>query len=183
MEIAYTCLSLFFDFTAFTTIIRFGFKAGLTANAVAVSRPSIVRTIVEDATIYFFVIFTSHFIFLATLLFERPSLQLIPSVGNDVFLPVMISRLIISLKKAASGDDGRTPTEMPTVRRTEGLRFERDENSISTRPFLGGDRAVNGFRAPRRLDRDPASEVISEEIGMISAKSSWEPSVSGTSSV
>ena len=90
IEIAYTCLSLFFgasayaststhhrelhvfsDFSAFSTIIRFGFKAGLAANAVAVSRPSIVHTIVQDATVYFFVIFTSHLILLSTLVFER----------------------------------------------------------------------------------------------------------------
>jgi hypothetical protein len=59
------------DSTAFAVIIGFGLKTGLNANAVAVSRPSIVKTIVQDATIYFFIIFSSHLVFLLTLIFAR----------------------------------------------------------------------------------------------------------------
>lgn len=59
------------DFAAFAVIIGFGLKAGLNSVAVAISRPSIVKTLVQDATIYFFVIFTSHFILVLTLIFER----------------------------------------------------------------------------------------------------------------
>ena len=70
----------------------------------------------------------------------------------------MISRLIISLKKAASGEDGWTSMEMATVRRVEGLHFERSENSIRTQPSLGGGRAGNGFRA---LGRRDLSEAVS----------------------
>ena len=92
IEIGYTCISLFFgkathtptlhthsgaspvsDSAAFTVIIGAGLKSGLGANAVG--RPSIVKTIVQDATIYFFMIFSSHLVFVLTLVFARVSIR------------------------------------------------------------------------------------------------------------
>ena len=91
IEIGYTCISLFFgetthlrqvrlqslthfqDLAAFAVIIGFGLKSGLNATVVSISRPTIVKTIVQDATIYFFIIFTSHLVFVVTLVFARVS--------------------------------------------------------------------------------------------------------------
>jgi len=58
---------------AFAVIIGFGLKSGLNVTAVSVSRPTIVKTIVQDATVYFFIIFTSHLVFVVTLIFARVS--------------------------------------------------------------------------------------------------------------
>ncbi|KAF9789668.1 hypothetical protein BJ322DRAFT_550952 [Thelephora terrestris] len=71
IEIGYTSISLFFDSAAFFVIFSSGLRTGLGSSSVSSSRPSLVHTIVHDATIYFFVIFTSHLIFLSTLIFER----------------------------------------------------------------------------------------------------------------
>lgn len=91
IEIAYTSISLFFgkpthafyvyiislgshkvsDLAAFTVIIVFGVTGGLNSSAMSMSRSGIVKTIVQDASIYFVVIFTSHLVFVLTLVFAR----------------------------------------------------------------------------------------------------------------
>jgi len=103
-ELVYMSLSLFFDAMAFSVIVfvSFGFKAGLSSQG---GRPSIIRTIVEDSTLYFLVIFSSHLVSFLMLLVARPSVQLLPSAGNLVLLPIMISRLMLSLKKASRTKD------------------------------------------------------------------------------
>jgi len=63
--------------------------------------PHILRTIFQDSTVYFLVIFTSHFVLEMTLLLARFNIQLLPAIGNVVYLPIMIGRLMLSLKKAA----------------------------------------------------------------------------------
>lgn len=66
-------LTEFQDLTAFAVIIGFSLRPGLNASAVSMSRPNIVKTIVQDATVYFFLIFTSHVVFVSTLIFARVS--------------------------------------------------------------------------------------------------------------
>jgi len=96
VEIAFTGMSLFYDASAFLVIVilavRWRFKGEMSR---------IFRTIVHDTTIYFFVIFTAHFILVMTLLLARPTLQLLPASAGTVFLPTMIGRLMLSLKRAA----------------------------------------------------------------------------------
>ena len=55
------------DFLAFLIIIFLAAKSGLKGFKM----PSILRTIVQDATVYFLVIFTSHFVLEMTLLLAR----------------------------------------------------------------------------------------------------------------
>ena len=91
MEIGYTSISLFFgeptrapsryihapvvscvpDLAAFVVIICYGLKSGLHVSAVTMSKPNLIKTIVHDATIYFFIIFTSHLILVFSLVFAR----------------------------------------------------------------------------------------------------------------
>jgi len=165
VEIGYTSISLFFDLAAFAVIIGYGFKSGLNVNAVTMSKPSLIKTIVQDATIYFVVIFTSHLILVFSLVFARPTLQLLPAVGNDVFLPIMISRLMISLKKAATMENGWSLSEMTTMRRVDELRFVQQEDSFRTRPSLDGNQSRKGFRTSETSDFDHV--CFSEEIGMV----------------
>lgn len=96
VEIAYTAISLFYgppfflsfrrvsfqltrvttDFSAFVVIIVLAAKSGIRGFRM----PGILRTIVQDATIYFLVIFTSHFVLEMTLLVAR--------VKISIYLPV-----------------------------------------------------------------------------------------------
>jgi len=61
----------------------------------------ILDIIAKDATWYFLVIFSSHLALALTLNLARPALQLLPGPGIVVYLPVMISRIMLSLRKAA----------------------------------------------------------------------------------
>jgi len=113
VETAYTAISLLYDFSAFVVIIVLAAKSGIKGFRM----PGILRTIVQDATVYFLVIFTSHFVLEMTLLVARPSLQLLPAVGNNVYLPVMIGRLMLSLKKAA--DNSKVGWSLTDMTRTQ----------------------------------------------------------------
>jgi len=80
------------DFLTFLVIVVLAAKSGLKDFKM----PSIFRTIVQDSTVYFLVIFTSHFVLEMTLLLARvtisivcartmlkflqPNLQLLPAV-------------------------------------------------------------------------------------------------------
>lgn len=97
-ELAHTAFTLAYDFLAFLVIVVLGIKSSTRGYKM----PYILRIIVQDATAYFLVIFTSHLILEITMLSVRPSLQLLPASGNTIYLPVMIGRLMLSLKKAAS---------------------------------------------------------------------------------
>lgn len=52
----------------FSVIVFVSFKTGLSLQD---GRPSILRTIVQDSTVYFLVIFSSHLVSLVTLLVTR----------------------------------------------------------------------------------------------------------------
>jgi len=91
-------LSLAFDAMMFAVIVFVSIRTGISLPG---GQPSIFRTIVEDSTVYFLVIFSSHLLSLIMLLVTRPSLQLLPALGNLVLLPLMISRLMLSLKRAS----------------------------------------------------------------------------------
>lgn len=97
MEIAYVAISLFYDIVAFSVVVFFTRSEARKGPGMT----RIVRTIVRDATLYFLVIFTSHVVLVLNMLLARPTLQLLPAGGNNVILPVMIGRLILSLRRAA----------------------------------------------------------------------------------
>jgi len=102
LEVAYTSISLFYDFLAFSLII---FLAA-TSQPGVLKVPTIMGTIAEDATLYFLVIFTSHLVLEMTLNLGRESIQLLPASGNVAYLPVMISRIMLSLRRAADPLEG-----------------------------------------------------------------------------
>ena len=57
------------DFLAFLVIVLFATKPGF----VGFKMSRLLRTIIRDATVYFLLIFTSHFVFEMTLLLARVS--------------------------------------------------------------------------------------------------------------
>ncbi|KAF9786761.1 hypothetical protein BJ322DRAFT_1106879 [Thelephora terrestris] len=102
-EVAYTSLSLLYDALAFMVIIFQARRSRVPGLKVS----NILNTIAEDSTRYFIVIFTSHFVLVMTLNLGRVTIQFLPGAGILVYLPLMISRIMLSLKKAA--DSTRTP--------------------------------------------------------------------------
>ncbi|KAF9780567.1 hypothetical protein BJ322DRAFT_1112556 [Thelephora terrestris] len=96
VEMAYTAMSLAYDFLAFLIIVA----SAVWSTSGGFKMPHILRTIVRDSTVYFLIIFTSHLVLEMTLLLARLNLQLLPAIGNVVYLPIMIGRLMLSLKKA-----------------------------------------------------------------------------------
>ncbi|KAF9787225.1 hypothetical protein BJ322DRAFT_1107290 [Thelephora terrestris] len=120
LEIAFTSISLFYDFLAFSLILFKAVQSSREMAGVTIKVPSILKNIAEDAMRYFLVIFTSHFVLMMTLLLAPETIQLLPAPGNVVYLPVMISRLMISLRKAADpqqvgGTRPANSTNLPTM--------------------------------------------------------------------
>jgi len=98
IEVAYTSISLVYDFLAFFLFVFLAKRS----KAERLEVPMILDIIAEDAAWYFLVIFPAHLILVFTLSLARPSIQLLPASGTIVFLSVMVSRIILSLKKSAA---------------------------------------------------------------------------------
>jgi len=133
-EIAYTGISLLYDLLAFVIILYLGGRWTIRQF----SLPGLLGTILRDATKYFFVIFTAHFVLAMTLLFARPSIQLLPATGNIVYLPVMITRLMISLRKAAHLQGSAWSMGESTIGRVPGretynMRFAPNRGALNRR--------------------------------------------------
>lgn len=128
-EIATITLSLFYDFLAFLVIIFVAVTSG--ARGLRIS--SILRTIAEDATRYFLVIFTIHLVLEMTENLARESIQVLPGVGIVVFLPVMASRIMLSLRKAADKQqNGWAPSEPSTTSfKVKSMKFFRPRGGQS----------------------------------------------------
>lgn len=108
LEIVYVSIPLLFDFLAFSLTLLFIARSKKAGFGVSI----LLKTIAEDATRYFFFIFTFQLILVLQEVFYRRSPFLSTSAfSNLVFLPVMISRLFLSLRKAA---DSQPNEQSPT---------------------------------------------------------------------
>lgn len=83
----------------------------------------------------------------------------------------MISRLMLSLKKAGRAKSGWTFMEMMTIRRMDDMQFTQNRNNNPARWWLS---------SPRTEDFNQATADIFEEIGMADRECMEEPSVPGT---
>jgi len=135
-EITNTVLSLVYDAVAFSIIVYSMKWRGVTrAHGV----PSLLDKIVRDATVYFVVIFTSHLLLLLFEFFAPEPIQLVPASGNAVLVPVMITRLMLSLKRAARSPD--LSWSFSDAFQPENLRFANYSIGGSE---LGGGRVALG---------------------------------------
>ncbi|KAF9781004.1 hypothetical protein BJ322DRAFT_1112396 [Thelephora terrestris] len=103
LGVMYTSISLLYDFLAFSLIMFFVTRS----KSRGLGFRTIWETVAEDATWYFLVIFTAHLVFVFTLNLAPQTIKLLPAVGIVVYLPVMISRIILSLRRAACLDTGK----------------------------------------------------------------------------
>jgi len=140
-EIAYTSISLFYDCLAFALIILLVTKS----KASGLKVPRLLGIIAEDATWYFLVIFTSHFVVVMTLSFGRRTIRLLPGPSVIVFLPLMVSRIMLSLRKAANSSrqawslmeittNGSSLQTMKFLRPQKGMDEEQDDISLEMYP-------------------------------------------------
>ncbi|KAF9789657.1 hypothetical protein BJ322DRAFT_1018258 [Thelephora terrestris] len=140
LEIAYTALSLSFDFLAFSLIILLA----VTMRAPGLKVRSILETIAEDATKYFLIIFTSHLVVEVTLNLEQQMIRLLPAP----YIPVMISRIILSLRKAAD-----------PLRKNQSLGESSDRTNLPSMKFNHPRRAAKGREDDMTIDTYSRSQT------------------------
>jgi len=109
--IAYISVALAFDITVFVLIIVQIRLIKSTYSGVNV--PGILDTVGRDAEIYFVVVSSSHFLVVVMYSVARPMLRALAPYGSSVLIPMMMTRIVISLKKAASSRQTRPDLEVP----------------------------------------------------------------------
>ncbi|KAF9652176.1 hypothetical protein BDM02DRAFT_3109597, partial [Thelephora ganbajun] len=156
-ELVFANLAIAFDILAFITIF-------VTARRPGVNRypgiPSILDTILRDATVYFILMFFSQFLY-QVLYFVAPEVvQPLPGIANTILVPVMASRIMLSLKKAAveprgtwslttMGDSGRgMPPEDETLHFAS--RVPGRSGQVLETPTLPNEVYIELESAPRR---------------------------------
>jgi len=111
LELAYTSLSIIYDSLAFLLIMFLATR--LKRRGLKVR--TLMEAIAEDAMRYFMVIFSAHLVLVLTLNLAPEPIQLLPGPGLPVYLPVMISRIMLSLKKAADSQQKAWTLTEPTM--------------------------------------------------------------------
>lgn len=101
-EFDITIQMIVFDIIAFTTILFMSKKQGARHPGI----PSLLDTIARDATLYFMLMCVCQLCLLFFLFFAPAELQLLPVVADAYFIPIMASRLMLSLKKASVEPSG-----------------------------------------------------------------------------
>ncbi|KAF9783339.1 hypothetical protein BJ322DRAFT_1022033 [Thelephora terrestris] len=122
--------------------------------------PSLVTTILRDATMYFFAMFACQLLLLFFLFLAPVQIQLLPGVTHTIFLPMMACRLMLSLKKAASEPRGMWTLTNEGTENGRGIFTDRSirfgdapgEISDTTTSPSGGDVELWAVtRSPRSM--------------------------------
>ncbi|KAJ8093245.1 hypothetical protein PM082_020731 [Marasmius tenuissimus] len=98
---AFLCISLAFDGVAFVAIAYYSFKI---AREQGDQVTDLLRIIQRDGVVYFFVLFSSNLTWLLILFYARSSLQFIHNQPAMILSAIMINRITLNLKEAASND-------------------------------------------------------------------------------
>jgi len=144
LTIAFVTLSLVYDLFTFLVIMYTALRNNLYQSKIL----RLFNTIVQDAAYYFLIIFTSHLLFGLILVFSTPWIKLFPGTGMVVYLPVMVGRLMLSLKKAASlqGDPSRSFGE-PAVNMCIG--FAERRGTVATGDVIRMDTLSSGHEGSK----------------------------------
>jgi len=116
-------ISLAHDILAFSVIVYLVVRS----NIHKVPIPSLLRIIAQDTTYYFLAILASHLVVVVYLWFGSFETEMLLMSVNPVYLSVMITRLMLSLKKSATSQQNGWSFGEPTVHTT--LRFARHRSS------------------------------------------------------
>jgi len=126
-----------YDLVTFVCIVKFirRYKSSLGHER---SLSHLLKTLIQDSTIYFFIMMTFNIAMLTYAVMARASLKNFPLVAPTVLVPVMISRLILSLRKAVD----------------EGAVLCWDENNFSVDQWNGTTQEMTVLRfSPGRATR------------------------------
>lgn len=93
----FTILAIVFDIFTFSIIFVTVKRRGPTYPGV----PSLLNIIQRDATLYFILIFACQFCLLLFLFLTPASIRLMPGVAATILIPIMVSRMTLSLKEAS----------------------------------------------------------------------------------
>jgi len=140
--IIHASLSLVYDVSAFPVIIYSARNRGLVRRTMGA--PSILENIVRDATSYFLVMLIGHLLLVLFELFAPEPIQLLPSCANAVLIPMMVTRLMLSLRKAAVAPDSTWSLSGTTEQ--ESAKFARDTTGTERG---GGDIRLRDVSAVR----------------------------------
>jgi len=99
-EWAYGSQIAFADLVTFGCISAFVVKLKTNYGRSCASR--LVRTVFQDGVLYFFVMSGFHIAMVSFTFLARPPIRSFPPVVITALIPVMISRLVVSLRKAIS---------------------------------------------------------------------------------
>jgi len=98
-EIVYVGLSLVFDLATFFAIFYYAIR-----SKSQYGMPYIIRTVLEDTTVYSFVMTLCHLSLVLFVIFAKTPIKLLPATGSIIFMPVLATRLVLSLKKAVDSE-------------------------------------------------------------------------------
>ncbi|KAJ8093257.1 hypothetical protein PM082_020743 [Marasmius tenuissimus] len=96
---AFLCISLAFDGIAFLAITYFSF---VMAREQGYRVTHLLRIIQRDGIVYFFVLFSSNLVWVLILFYARSSLKFIHAQPAMIVSAIMINRITLNLKEAAS---------------------------------------------------------------------------------
>lgn len=117
----FTHASEWLDLATFVCIVAFIKKLRASLGQ-AHTLSHLMKTLIQDSTIYFFIMLTFNVAMLVYAVMARASLKNFPLVAPSVLVPVMVSRLILSMRKAAD----------------EGLVLCWNEGHLAIDPWSGG---------------------------------------------
>jgi len=154
LQLGYLGLSLGFDVVAFLMVALYSYKSA------HIFKPSgLVGRVVQDATIYFLVIVWVHLTITiyTSLMGDSRILRLFPTITNTI-IPVMICRLLLSLRKATD----------PSVVRAWNVDHFSTQIETLTDSYRGSDGV---FLSPVHFQRTTVTAASSgrgsEEGGLI----------------
>lgn len=134
-HLIYAVISLLYDFLAFSLIVFSAAKSRLPG----VKIPSILEVITRDAMQYFLVIFTGHLVLAMTLAFAQEPMQFFPAPGLLVYFPVMVSRMMLSLRKATDPGRGDWSLADPVDPSLKSMVFVRPQSTYKVHTNEGRD--------------------------------------------
>lgn len=126
-EIVYVGLSFIFDIATSATIVYYAVR-----SKSQYGMPHIIKTVLEDTAMYSFIMALCHLMLILFVILAKTPIKLLPATGSVILLPVLTTRLVLSLKKAADTEPGGewrvehfgTRTEPPSPPHLGSLSFE-----------------------------------------------------------
>jgi len=160
-EIASVGIPVVFDLIAFLAILVTVKRQGI-YKYMGVS--CLLDIIFRDATVYFLCMFACQILLGLFLLFAPTEIRIVPGVEITALVPIMTTRLMLSLKKAAA--EPATPWSLSTMSESGGGTMQYRDITHSTPRILGGSRGMAATHTlPNEMDMEPESIRPSRNCG------------------